>query len=259
MTPPQTKIRVTSKSPVGDTSIVTLIKTDTTLDHNQKAGKVWIVVLTSCGCAHCCAQVACLRFAFGGVAFARLRAPLRQLYVRNVALHCWADARVKIARMTLTIKLDRNWNSFQRANSAPPTSATDRDIVPSARMLCHIAFRQCRCCRGRGACFHDMLCATSCVCMRLAGGCVWLRACRHVLRFLVWARGPLNNSGSHIDASHPWQHVAKGERLARYEVNAVMSSCASHFLCQVGCAHDMCLPQQLGPRFAILMFPPNGD
>ena len=35
----------------------------------------------------------------------------------------WAEARIKIARVTLTIKLDGNWNSFQLANSAPPVSA----------------------------------------------------------------------------------------------------------------------------------------
>jgi hypothetical protein len=39
-TPPQRKIDVTSKSPVGDISVVTLIRTDTTLDHSQKAEKV---------------------------------------------------------------------------------------------------------------------------------------------------------------------------------------------------------------------------
>ena len=39
-TPPQAKINVTSKSPVGDISVVTLIRTDTTLDHSQKAEKV---------------------------------------------------------------------------------------------------------------------------------------------------------------------------------------------------------------------------
>ena len=50
---------------------------------------------------------------------------------------CWAEARVKIARMTLTIKLDGNWSSFQLANSAPPLSVTDSAIAPSARM-CHI-------------------------------------------------------------------------------------------------------------------------
>ena len=38
---PQSKIDVTSKSPVGDISVVTLIRTDTTLDHSQKAEKVW--------------------------------------------------------------------------------------------------------------------------------------------------------------------------------------------------------------------------
>ena len=37
---PQAKINVTSKSPVGDISVVTLIRTDTTLDHSQKAEKV---------------------------------------------------------------------------------------------------------------------------------------------------------------------------------------------------------------------------
>ena len=47
---------------------------------------------------------------------------------------CWAEALVKIARMTLTIKLDRNWSSFQLANSAPPLSVTDSAIAPSARM-----------------------------------------------------------------------------------------------------------------------------
>ena len=39
-TSPHRKINVTSKSPVGDISVVTLIRTDTTLDHSQKAEKV---------------------------------------------------------------------------------------------------------------------------------------------------------------------------------------------------------------------------
>ena len=47
---------------------------------------------------------------------------------------CWAEAREKIARMTLTIKLDRNWSSFQLANSTPPLSVTGSAIAPSARM-----------------------------------------------------------------------------------------------------------------------------
>ena len=38
---PTQNIVVTSKSPVGDVSVVTLIRTDTTLDHSQKAEKVW--------------------------------------------------------------------------------------------------------------------------------------------------------------------------------------------------------------------------
>ena len=45
--PPQRKINVTCKSPVGDISVVTLIRTDTTLDHSQKAEKVcyWMAQL----------------------------------------------------------------------------------------------------------------------------------------------------------------------------------------------------------------------
>ena len=37
---PHRKIGVTSKTPVGVISVVTLIRTDTTLDHSQKAEKV---------------------------------------------------------------------------------------------------------------------------------------------------------------------------------------------------------------------------
>ena len=47
---------------------------------------------------------------------------------------CWAEAPIKIARMTLTIKLDRNWSSFQLANNTPPLSVTGSVIAPSARM-----------------------------------------------------------------------------------------------------------------------------
>ena len=47
---------------------------------------------------------------------------------------CWAEARIKIARMTLTIKLDGNWSSFQLANNTPPLSVTGSVIAPSARI-----------------------------------------------------------------------------------------------------------------------------
>ena len=46
----------------------------------------------------------------------------------------WAEAHIQIATMTLTIKLDRNWNSFQPTNSAPSLIVTDSAIAPSARM-----------------------------------------------------------------------------------------------------------------------------
>ena len=38
----------------------------------------------------------------------------------------------------------------------------------------------------------------------------------------VGNQGPRKNSNSHIDASHSRQPLVKGERLVRYEVNAVM-------------------------------------
>ena len=54
--------------------------------------------------------------------------------------YCWAKATIKIARMTLTIKLDGNWSSFQLANSTPPLSVTGSAIAPSARMVVACAF-----------------------------------------------------------------------------------------------------------------------
>ena len=47
----------------------------------------------------------------------------------------WAEAPVEIARMTLTIKLDGNWSSFQLANNTPPLSVTGSVIAPSARII----------------------------------------------------------------------------------------------------------------------------
>ena len=69
---------------------------------------------------------------------------------------------------------------------------------------------------------------------------------------IVGTRRSLKNSGSHIDASHSRQPLVKGERLVRYEVNAVMRGCALPLLCQVGCAHAVCLPQQSRPHLCYL-------
>ena len=41
---------------------------------------------------------------------------------------------------------------------------------------------------------------------------------------IVGTRRSLKNSGSHIDASHSRQPLVKGERLVRYEVNAVIGA-----------------------------------
>jgi hypothetical protein len=53
----------------------------------------------------------------------------------------WAEAPIKIARMTLTIKLDRNWSSFQLANNTPPLSVTGSVIAPSARITLYMRGR----------------------------------------------------------------------------------------------------------------------
>ena len=56
---------------------------------------------------------------------------------RNIAaddMLDWAEGHMQVARMTLTIKPDRNWNSLTLANSALPLSFTDSAITPSARM-----------------------------------------------------------------------------------------------------------------------------
>ena len=85
-------------------------------------------------------------------------------YVRNVALHCWAEAHVKIARMSLTIKLDTNWSSFQIANSAPPTSVTDSAIAPSARMALDRRTAKLLCLRKQSVCFSDLATVDATVC-----------------------------------------------------------------------------------------------
>lgn len=156
---------VTSKSSVKDISVVTLIRTDTTLDHSQKAEKVcppvhWARSHRSAKSWHCC--LPWLRSISqltpgAGRQWHRLGAgaTLRHGVVRAAAGRAcgrgrraatptpsaptspssrWAEAHIKIARMTLTIKLDGNWSSFQLANSAPPLSVTDSAIAPSARM-----------------------------------------------------------------------------------------------------------------------------
>ena len=45
---------------------------------------------------------------------------------------------------------------------------------------------------------------------------------RLVYNWTVGDQGLHKNLGSHIDASHSRQPLVKGERLVRYEVNAVM-------------------------------------
>ena len=81
------------------------------------------------------------------------------------SLSCWAEARIKIARMTLTIKLDGNWSSFQLANSTPPLSVTDSAIAPSARMHCGSAGSDRNkkiCGRGRSKCDQQMVGQCNC-------------------------------------------------------------------------------------------------
>ena len=69
------KIVVTCKSPVGDISAVTLIRTDTTLDHSQKAEKLWFCKLQLLFLA----QLASLQVVFGNYFFCRRTCALQSL------------------------------------------------------------------------------------------------------------------------------------------------------------------------------------
>ena len=83
----------------------------------------------ACACARACA---CHVHVHAGV--------LRMCYVEWCS---WAEARLKIARMTLTIKRDGNWSSFQLANSALPLSVTSSAIAPSARIKGRLNWQHC--------------------------------------------------------------------------------------------------------------------
>ena len=102
-----------------------------------------------CVCVHACVRArvrACVRACVHACALAYMCVCVHvrlclSVYARKYMCEsqgpnaeCWAEAPIKIARMTLTVKLDGNWSSFQLANSAPPLSVTDSAIAPSARI-----------------------------------------------------------------------------------------------------------------------------
>ena len=83
--PPRRKINVTSKSPVGDISVVTLIRTDTTLDHSQKAEKVWQCMSATAWAAHVKVQrAACI-----GGGFAFLNGRMCTPSYRSILIHSY--------------------------------------------------------------------------------------------------------------------------------------------------------------------------
>ena len=107
--------------------------------------------------------------------------------------------------MTLTIKLDRNWSSFQLANSAPPLSVTDSAIAPSAR-ICHNAFRT----GWKGAHIHLGACSDQIKQLAVGTcglvGCSSEVACAHADACAIfgtaakvneWAEMPILYSGDH--------------------------------------------------------------
>ena len=60
---------------------------------------------------------------------------------------------------------------------------------------------------------------------------------------LLGLREPLKNSGSHINASHSRQPLIKGERLVRYEVNAVMKLKSCNRFMQRWSGLQSCFPE----------------
>ena len=121
----------------------------------------------------------------------------------------WAEARVKIARMTLTIKLDGNWSSFQLANSAPPLSVT----VALLPLLQGFSFSSCS---PRSYPTHPLTFPFG-SCLQLSFTASLHNPPSHSGN--SWSIKLRKNCESHIDASHSRQPLVKGES---YEVNAVM-------------------------------------
>ena len=134
--------------------------------------------------------------------------------------------------MTLTIKLDGNWSSFQLANSAPPLSVIDSAIAPSARIprLC-VKLRLwnitllCQCARAGQ---KQIILYTSAMYLRKAIVPKDIHLASLKTKY-VGSQSPRNNLGSHIDASHSRQPLVKGERMVRYEVNAVMAKVVGQY------------------------------
>ena len=147
--------------------------------------------------------------------------------LKDCSGNCWAEAPIKIARMTLTIKLDGNWSSFQLANSAPPLCVTDSAIAPSARMSCVGLFLAHQFILGCGAVSVQRHVSKRAHTHKHA-------MTQHGRKLMCWLRSSvgtrrsLKNCESHIDASHSRQPLVKGERLVRYEVNAVMVMTWTH-------------------------------
>ena len=89
-----------------------------------RSTSAYVSVCVSCVCTSLCMYVCVCLYVFV------------YMYIQKFLLiQSWAEAPIKIARMTLTVKLDGNWSSFQLANSAPPLSVTDSAIAPSARIF----------------------------------------------------------------------------------------------------------------------------
>ena len=122
----------------------------------------------------------------------------------------WAEARVKIARMTLTIKLDGNWSSFQLANSAPPLSVT----VALLPLLQGCSFSSCS---PRSYPTHPLTFPFALAFLQLSFTASLHSPPSHSGN--SWSIKLRKNCESHIDASHSRQPLVKGES---YEVNAVM-------------------------------------
>ena len=138
----------------------------------------------------------------------------------SVVLICWAEAPEKIARMTLTIKLDGNWSSFQLANSAPPLSVTDSAIAPSARIptssratstkitkYCHWSLTSIVTAVGSQLCL-SVCCGSSRICR---GTCKRLRAAHNepIVTAIAWG---------HMGSSMP--KLSSGDQYSRDPVQA---------------------------------------
>ena len=120
--------------------------------------------------------------------------------------------------MTLTTKLDRNWSSFQLANSTPPQSVTGNALAPSAR----ICRRGMKTTTTQRSLISNIAVARTMGCGVVGG---------------LWERGKHGGEGEVSPAARPWPREPRRRHTsAATPVSVRPRGRTSMLLRRVGCA-----------------------